>query len=69
MTETQKPHDSRAAGSENEPVSRAPPTETARNSYADLFGFFSPDLFEGFEEFVKKSRERSANRREPPPWW
>jgi hypothetical protein len=28
-----------------------------------------PQDWDGFEEFVKKSREESSIRREPPPWW
>ena len=51
------------------PDSDLPSFNTPSNKYADIFGLWPPELFEGFEEFVRKSRERSADRREPPPWW
>lgn len=40
-----------------------------RNQYSDLFDFFSPELFEGFEEFVRESRLNSAKVRKVPSWW
>ena len=46
-----------------------PSEHPPRNQYSDLFDFFSPELFEGFEEFVKESRLKSADVREVPSWW
>ncbi len=56
---------------QNEPTERStlPSFEVPSNKYADIFGLWPAELFEGFEEFVRRSRERSADRREPPPWW
>ena len=50
-------------------VTAALSLDAPRNQYSDLFGFFSPELFEGFEEFVRESRLKSAIVRETPPWW
>ena len=47
----------------------SPSFDIPSNKYSDIFGLWPPELFDGFEEFVKESRERSAERREPPPWW
>ena len=41
-----------------------------RNSpFAGFFGLWDPGVFDGLEEFVARSRRRSANRRKPPSWW
>lgn len=50
-------------------VTPSPSFPILRNKYSDLFELFSPELFDGFEEFVKESRGQSAFGREPPPWW
>lgn len=39
-----------------------------RNSYSDIYWPWPQD-WDGFEEFVKKSREESSKCREAPPWW
>jgi len=39
------------------------------NKYSDLLGVFPPELFEGFEEFVKECRRESGFGQEPPSWW
>jgi hypothetical protein len=50
-------------------VTASPSLAIPSNKYSDLFGLFPPELFDGFEEFVRESRLKSANVREPPPWW
>jgi hypothetical protein len=50
-------------------VAISPSFAVPSNRYSDLFGLWPPELFEGFEEFVKRSRARSANRRGAPSWW
>ena len=42
---------------------------TRNNPFAEFFGVWGPELFDGLEEFVARSRRRSANRRKPPSWW
>ena len=54
---------------EDEPVDGTSSREIPSNRYSDLLGYFPAEIFEGFEEFVRRSRERSKNRRVPPPWW
>ena len=54
---------------EDTPGVPAPSFDIPSNKYSDIFGLWPPELFDGFEEFVKESRERSNERREPPPWW
>lgn len=69
MTEIQEPANP-VAIAEDPPISTtAPSFDIPSNKYSDIFGLWPPELFEGFEEFVKESRERSAERREPPSWW
>jgi hypothetical protein len=58
-----------AENTEDTPSGPAPSFDIPSNKYSDIFGLWPPELFDGFEEFVKESRERSADRREPPPWW
>jgi hypothetical protein len=56
----------------NEPgtsVAPSPSFAIPSNEYSDLFGLWPPELFDGFEEFVRESRQQSGFGREPPPWW
>ena len=50
-------------------VTAAPSFAIPSNKYSDLFGLWPPELFDGFEEFVKESRRQSGYGPEPPPWW
>lgn len=52
-----------------ESVTPAPSLAFPGNKYSDLFGLFPPELFDGFEDFVRESRKQSGFGREPPPWW
>ena len=47
----------------------APSFAVPSNKYSDIFGLWPPELFDGFEEFIRESRLKSAIKREPPPWW
>jgi hypothetical protein len=68
MTEVPATADS-AAGDGDTTGHTSPSFDIPSNKYADIFGLWPPELFDGFEEFVKQRRQRSAERREPPPWW
>jgi hypothetical protein len=72
MTESTIPENAGAVvlSAENTPGGGTPPSfDIPSNKYSDIFGLWPPELFDGFEEFVKECRERSNERREPPPWW
>ena len=58
MSESQNQRDESVDGTSSREISS--------NRYSDLLGYFPAEIF---EEFVRRSRERSKNRREPPPWW
>ena len=60
---------SAVACSEEEAVTQPLSLESRSTQYSDLLGLFPAELFEGLEEFVRRSRERSRHRREPPSWW
>jgi len=51
------------------PDRNLPSFDVPSNKYADIFGLWPPELFEGFEEFVLQCRRESGLGREPPPWW
>lgn len=46
-----------------------PSFDIPSNKYSDIFGLWPPELFDGFEEFVRESRRQSGFGREPPEWW
>jgi hypothetical protein len=48
---------------------KPPSFDIPSNKYADIFGLWPPELFDGFDEFVLKCRRESGFGREPPPWW
>ncbi len=69
MTDIPESSISATAQTEDPPGANSPSFDIPSNKYSDIFGLWPPEIWEGFEEFVKESRERSAERREPPPWW
>jgi hypothetical protein len=72
MIESTIPEDTGAVPSsaDDTPGGERPPSfDIPSNKYSDIFGLWPPELFEGFEEFVKESRTESGFGREPPPWW
>jgi hypothetical protein len=54
---------------EDTPRENTPSFDIPSNKYSDIIGLWPPELFEGFEEFVKDCRRESGYGREPPSWW
>lgn len=58
-----------AAPIEDPTGANSPSFDIPSNKYSDIFGLWPPEIWEGFEEFVKESRRQSGFGREPPEWW